>query len=168
MFSALRSDGRRLYDLAREGVVIDRPARTVIIHHLSLATDMSAWDAAAAAPLAEAAAASGGNARAGCAPSEALDAIACEEVPPLPEPYPAGSVTCNSSEFPPLPHFGLDVACGGGTYIRSLIDGLGKAAGTAAHMVSAYGSALQFKMTSELRVCQVLNFIPRFGERSMT
>ncbi|XP_070539746.1 pseudouridylate synthase TRUB1-like [Ptychodera flava] len=35
-----------------------------------------------------------------------------------------------------LPHFKIDVQCGGGVYIRSLIHDIGKALGTCAHMVS--------------------------------
>jgi len=34
-----------------------------------------------------------------------------------------------------LPFFGLDVECGGGTYVRTLIDDLGRGAGSCAHMV---------------------------------
>lgn len=36
MFSALKKDGRPLYELAREGIEIDRPARPVTIHALDL------------------------------------------------------------------------------------------------------------------------------------
>lgn len=34
MVSALKKDGRRLYDLAREGIDVEREARTVVIHEL--------------------------------------------------------------------------------------------------------------------------------------
>lgn len=43
MMSALKKDGRRLYDLAREGIVIEREARPVTVHALTL----TAFDAAA-------------------------------------------------------------------------------------------------------------------------
>lgn len=36
MFSALKHQGRPLYELARQGITIDRPARTVQIHELTL------------------------------------------------------------------------------------------------------------------------------------
>lgn len=36
MYSAVQLDGRRLYDLARQGIVVDRPTRTVTIHQLKL------------------------------------------------------------------------------------------------------------------------------------
>jgi tRNA pseudouridine55 synthase len=36
MYSALKHEGRRLYDLARSGVEVDRPPRTVTIHSLTL------------------------------------------------------------------------------------------------------------------------------------
>lgn len=35
MYAALHHEGRRLYELAREGVILDLPARPVIIHELS-------------------------------------------------------------------------------------------------------------------------------------
>ena len=43
MVSALKKDGRRLYDLAREGIVVEREARPVTVHALTL----TAYDAAA-------------------------------------------------------------------------------------------------------------------------
>jgi len=36
MYSALKHKGRRLYELAREGIVVERPARTVTIHQITL------------------------------------------------------------------------------------------------------------------------------------
>ena len=39
MYSALKQGGKRLYQLARAGQVVERPARTVTIHELQL----SAW-----------------------------------------------------------------------------------------------------------------------------
>ena len=40
MFSALKRDGKRLYDLARAGVEVDRPSREVEIYRL----DVVEWD----------------------------------------------------------------------------------------------------------------------------
>lgn len=36
MFSALKQQGKRLYELARKGITVDRPARTVHIHSLEI------------------------------------------------------------------------------------------------------------------------------------
>ena len=36
MYSALKHEGRPLYEYARAGIVIERPARTVFIHHLEV------------------------------------------------------------------------------------------------------------------------------------
>jgi len=36
MYSALKKNGRKLYELARQGVEVERPARTVTIRHLEL------------------------------------------------------------------------------------------------------------------------------------
>ena len=36
MYSALKQNGRRLYELAREGVVVERPARKIKIHDIEL------------------------------------------------------------------------------------------------------------------------------------
>lgn len=44
MFSALKKDGRPLYELARKGIEVERPARRVTIHRLSLlAVEGSEW-----------------------------------------------------------------------------------------------------------------------------
>ncbi|MEX2430440.1 MAG: tRNA pseudouridine(55) synthase TruB [Dehalococcoidia bacterium] len=40
MYSALKHEGRRLYELARAGVEVDRPAREVVVHQLNLLS----WD----------------------------------------------------------------------------------------------------------------------------
>lgn len=85
MFSALRKNGTRLYDLARQGIEVERESRAVTISSLSL-DDTGLGDSPG--PL-------------------------------------------------ELPKFGLDVKCGGGTYIRTLIDDLAKheAVDSAAHMI---------------------------------
>jgi tRNA pseudouridine55 synthase len=64
MYSALRMNRQRLYDLARSGVVVDREARPVSVYNLQVV------------------------------------------------------------EGPNLPYFALEIECGGGTYVRSLIDDL--------------------------------------------
>lgn len=43
MYSAVKVDGRRLYEYAREGKVIDRPSREVTIHQLDLVEVPDTW-----------------------------------------------------------------------------------------------------------------------------
>ncbi|WP_342525816.1 tRNA pseudouridine(55) synthase TruB [Chryseomicrobium sp. FSL W7-1435] len=43
MYSAVKVNGRRLYEYAREGKVIDRPSREVTIHSLTLVKEPSVW-----------------------------------------------------------------------------------------------------------------------------
>jgi tRNA pseudouridine55 synthase len=69
MYSALRKDGKRLYELARSGIEVERPARAVAVQKLEMIGDHA------------------------------------------------------------LPYFGLEIECGGGTYVRSLIDDICKEAG---------------------------------------
>ncbi len=45
MYSALKVHGKKLYDLARQGVEVERKARRVTIFSLEAARDGSAWDA---------------------------------------------------------------------------------------------------------------------------
>lgn len=78
MVSALKHDGERLYDLARRGVEIDRPARRVVIHEL----DVQAVGAG------------------------------------------------------PYPSVDFRVACGSGTYVRSLADDMARSLGGRAHLTA--------------------------------
>ena len=87
MYSALRQNGRRLYDLAREGVEVERPPRRVEIKSLEL----------------------------------------------------LGQVGPNEYE--------IDVLCSKGTYIRSLVDDIGKALGCGATL-----TALRRTMTAGFSV----------------
>lgn len=80
MFSALKKDGKRLYELARRGENVERQSRLVHIADLKLT-----W--------------------------RANDGAALE-----------------------LPYFGLDITCSGGTYVRTLIEDIGKQVGSGAHM----------------------------------
>lgn len=93
MYSAVHADGRRLYELAREGVEVEREARRITVHHLELLT----YDSS------------------------------------------TGEGT-------------LDVACSRGTYIRSLIDDIGRALGcggvmTALRRTEACGFSLDDAIT---------------------
>lgn len=44
MYSAVKVNGRRLYEYAREGKVIERPSREVTIHQLDLLDESSEWN----------------------------------------------------------------------------------------------------------------------------
>lgn len=77
MYSAIKKDGQRLYDLARKGVEVERDARTVTVYKLSL----TAFD------------------------EEAQEGT-------------------------------IEVTCSKGTYIRTIIDDLGRALGTGAVMTA--------------------------------
>lgn len=79
MFSALKKDGQRLYELARKGKVVERERRKVVCYNISVDEE-----------------------------SESLQ----------------------------LPLFGLDVECGGGFYIRSLISDIAETLDNCAHMVA--------------------------------
>jgi len=82
MFSALKKDGKRLYELARRGEDVERQPRPVHIADLKLTWGVN-------------------------------DGLALE-----------------------LPYFGLDITCSGGTYIRTLIEDIGKQVGSSAHMTA--------------------------------
>jgi len=43
MYSALKHQGRRLYELARQGLDVERPARSIVIHELTLLDRGSDW-----------------------------------------------------------------------------------------------------------------------------
>ena len=73
MYSALKHEGRRLYDIARAGGCVERPARPVTIHEL----DLLSWEP---------------------------------------------------------PHLRLRVCCSKGTYIRTLVEDIGAALGSCAHV----------------------------------
>jgi tRNA pseudouridine55 synthase len=88
MYSALKKDGKALYEYARQGQTVERQARAIVIHELSLqSSDQEAF----------------------------------------PESYPA------MTEHPVV-H--LKVTCSKGTYIRVLVEDIGRALGCGAHLAS--------------------------------
>lgn len=115
MFSAKRKDGKRLYDLAREGKVVEREARAVTVTSLSLLQEHDDWLRAGALTRGG----NDGSSQVGLAVNARLEVA---DAPPCPP------------SFMDLPSFALDVECGGGTYIRSIIDDLGDAVDSCAHM----------------------------------
>ena len=82
-FSALRKNGKRLYELARKGEVVEVEPRPVQVDLLNL--------------------------------------VPAEE---------------ETGQVMPWPHFGLEIECQGGTYVRSLISDLARAVGARAHMTA--------------------------------
>jgi len=111
MYSAVHSDGRRLYELAREGVEVERTPRRITIHRL----DLLSYDSA------------------------------------------TGEGT-------------LDVSCSRGTYIRSLIDDIGRALGcggimTALRRTEACGFSLDDAIT--VAQAQEMGESGRLNERIM-
>lgn len=117
MVSAIHVGGRRLHELARAGVEVEREARTVVVTRFEVTgIDVTGFDAAAAtwpraAPAGPGPAATGpGGAPAG------------------PGPGPAGPTTG------PGLVLAIEVDCSSGTYVRSLAADLGAALGGGAHL----------------------------------
>ena len=81
MYSAVRVNGKRLYEYAREGIPVERPTRRVQIYEFELLDDRAVWEG--------------------------------EELT-----------------------FDIRIACGKGTYIRTLAVAIGQALGYPAHMAS--------------------------------
>lgn len=192
MFSALQQGGKRLYDLARQGQVVERAARPVRVHDLELLRTRRDWQRAAVSKrhpchlqhpqishkdsTATTASALASAARAespGWSEVLQLSPVICsaaraagvrDETPPIsPHAFPAqlrrrsetegasvpgedaaaaavlgdDSGSGGDEDCIELPCFALDVECGGGTYVRSLISDIAKhpIVGSAAHMV---------------------------------
>jgi hypothetical protein len=176
MFSALQQGGKRLYDLARQGQVVERAARPVRVHDLELLRTRRDWQRAAVSKrhpchlqhpqishkdsTATTASALASAARAespGWSEVLQLSPVICsaaraagvrDETPPIsPHAFPAqlrrrsetegasvpgedaaaaavlgdDSGSGGDEDCIELPCFALDVECGGGTYVRSLI-----------------------------------------------
>jgi tRNA pseudouridine55 synthase len=106
MFSALKKDGKALYEVARKGIEIERETRPVTVYKSQLFPPQGSVSSLVLLPT-------------------------------------ASANSANNNEYPddiwkgvPLPSFRLEVECGGGFYIRSLIDDLGKDCGSYAHMTA--------------------------------
>jgi tRNA pseudouridine55 synthase len=125
MVSAIKIDGRRLHELAREGIEVERPPRRVHIARLVIEPQLPALPGAARAPLP----ALPGAAR---AQLPALPGAARAQLPALP-----GAAR---AQLPALPGaaralvFRAEIDCSSGTYIRSLAADLGRALGGGAHL----------------------------------
>jgi tRNA pseudouridine55 synthase len=88
MYSALKKDGKALYEYARRGETVERLARSIVIHELS---------------------------------------VQPESVEAFPNSFPV---------MPEHPVIYLKVTCSKGTYIRVLVEDLGRALGCGAHLAS--------------------------------
>ncbi|KIJ41168.1 hypothetical protein M422DRAFT_75609 [Sphaerobolus stellatus SS14] len=131
IFSALKMDGRPLYEYAREGIPLPRPipARPVTVHSLEVVD----WQA--------------GDSHSYRWPEETMSEEAREKLKKTVE-----SIVPNDAEKPPLddqpdpavpedtearpPTFTLRMKVSGGTYVRSLAHDIGHAVGSAAHVVT--------------------------------
>lgn len=111
MVSAVKIDGKRLHELAREGKEVDRAPRPVTIHALEVA------------PVGPVAPADG---QGGPVDVAALERIGGE---PTPEWLAAAQGGSGIS-------FAISVWCSSGTYIRTLAQDIGAALGGGAHLVS--------------------------------
>ncbi len=96
MYSALKKDGQALYEYARRGETVDRPARSIVIHELSLQP---------------------------------------ASVEAFPESFPV---------LPEHPVIYLKITCSKGTYIRVLVEDIGKALGCGAHLASLRRTAVDY------------------------
>lgn len=113
-FSAIRVDGKRMYDLARKEAngedvhVPELSARPILVHSISLLSFLEASD----------------------------DPIESSTMPSSLSNASDSTEMAVSRESHSYPTFRLEICCGGGTYIRSIVHDLGKELNTFAHMVS--------------------------------
>jgi tRNA pseudouridine55 synthase len=107
MFSALKHEGKALYEYARAGVEVEREARQVTLHSI----DVLAWpsDEAMARSVAE------------CSAINVGAASGDNAVVPVPEAF---------------PEVVLDIRCSKGTYIRTLAETIGEMLGCGAHLTA--------------------------------
>ena len=108
MYSALKVDGKALYDYARAGVELELQARTVRIHELQMAELKTLEDLAPLSAL--------GSWKLSSSEAQAL---ACPEEP-----------SAKSTRA-----LALKVTCSKGTYIRTLAQDIGQHLGVGAHLV---------------------------------
>lgn len=111
MFSALKHNGRPLYKLARQGIVVERSPRTVTIHSLCLLDDYSGT----------------------YSPSgQRAEQMKQADVTHRYEGSELSDNTDKNSSEKNLLH--LEIKCSKGTYIRTLIEDIGEALGCGAYV----------------------------------
>jgi tRNA pseudouridine55 synthase len=108
MVSAVKIDGKRLHELAREGKEVDRAPRPVTIHQIEVAPVGTVTG-----------------------PDGPVDVGALERIGGEPSPEWTAAAAPGSGIS-----FALSVTCSSGTYIRTLAQDIGAALGGGAHLVS--------------------------------
>ena len=108
MVSAVKIDGKRLHELAREGKEVDRAPRPVTIHQIDVAPVGTVTG-----------------------PDGPVDVGALERIGGEPAPEWTAAAASGSGIS-----FALSVTCSSGTYIRTLAQDIGAALGGGAHLVS--------------------------------
>ncbi|EJD45373.1 pseudouridylate synthase 4 [Auricularia subglabra TFB-10046 SS5] len=123
IFSALKMDGMPLYEYARKGIPLPRPVegRRVTVHELALED----WQEPGAHSYKFPEKVLSKEER-----EKAHAAFAKAEVDPVPE---GGD---ELAEVAPGPTFTLRMRVSGGTYVRSIVHDVGRAVGSAAHVVT--------------------------------
>ncbi|WFD20429.1 tRNA pseudouridine(55) synthase [Malassezia caprae] len=134
VFSALRMDGKRLFEYAREGLPLPRPIepRDVTVHELRLvawhAPDSHAYEPPTTQVSPEDAALLGQVRRLAGSDDGGTDTFKEDEAP-TPVPVAAASDDARPAAFT------LAMTVSSGTYVRSIVHDLGTACGSAAHVV---------------------------------
>jgi tRNA pseudouridine55 synthase len=108
MFSALKKDGKRLYELARQGIEVEREARPVTVYDISIRGEVGVV---------------------------AVDAMSGEGRNANAAANAAAGVSSKSNSDSNL-HFHVDMECSGGFYVRTLIEDLARECNAAAHMTA--------------------------------
>ncbi len=141
MYSALKVDGKRLYDLARQGIEIPREPRGLTIFDIQLTggsignESYDAHDSALNSSLVKA------NADFLSSDSSVPETFG-NETTVSKHKYgnthtrSSGTVQNGKDSDVEYEYFNIDVTCSGGTYVRTLIEDIARACGSRAHLAS--------------------------------
>ena len=121
MVSAVKIDGKRLHELAREGKEVDRVPRPVTIHELAIEP----------VGIVTPPSASGPDGLTSGAAAEPIDVVALARIGGEATPEWAEAAAGGAGIS-----FSMAVSCSSGTYIRTLAQDIGAALGGGAHLVS--------------------------------
>lgn len=108
----MHKDGNRLYDLARAGIEVERQPRPVTVYKLNIAPPQPPFYRT----------------------EEYCDLDWLKPGERQQQEKDSNEISENNEDISKLPYFGLEIESSGGFYVRTLIDDVGKALGTAAHM----------------------------------
>ena len=125
MYSALKRDGKRLYELAREGTVVEREPRAVTVYRLEL-IDYSGLDD----PIELSGVSTVTDELVAAHENDSSPRRAWGPGPPDGESTSPAQVGSKGSTF------GLEIECSGGFYVRSLIADVAERCGGVAHMTA--------------------------------